>query len=327
MKRKKEKSPNRSQITKMSLFIECLSSLGQKTSRLVLTMLGTIFAIAGLVSVAGLSTTMNGQISKDFSVIKATQVKVTDAAFNLDSSLKSAYSFPDNADEKIKSLLGSVSSGITFTIPNINANVSRFPTSDESQYEIDAASPGYFETIGAQFCLGSPYSDFQNVNKLHSAVIGATVANSLNILPDNYQAYCSTPHNKKFDQTPIYINGSQYLVTGVLYSSELDQKFVNDIIIPPFTAISEFGKPSSYSPASMLIKTKIGSANEIAKEAPLILSPTNPSLFSAVPPDAPSGLQNNVMQSLSVFLFLISGVILIIGAAGIINSTLVSVME
>jgi putative ABC transport system permease protein len=33
------------------------------------------------------------------------------------------------------------------------------------------------------------------------------------------------------------------------------------------------------------------------------------------------------MQSLSVFLLLISAVILIIGAAGIINSTLVSVME
>jgi putative ABC transport system permease protein len=324
--RLKNRSAEKSRITKSSLFFECLSSLGQKTSRLILTMLGTIFAIAGLVCVAGLSTTMNGQISKDFSVIKATQVKITDNAFVQDSTLRTAYSFPVNSDMKVDSLLGTVSSGTTF-LSKTDGKVSRFPTSDESKYEIDAASTGYFNTIDAKFCLGSAYSDFDNINKLHTAVIGASAANALNILPDNYQAYCNSPHNIKFDQTPIYINGSQFLVTGVLYSSQLDQKLVNNIVIPPLTAISMFGKPTSFSPANMIIKTKIGSANEISKEAPLILDPTNPALFSATPPDAPSGLQNNVMQSLSVFLLLISGVILIIGAAGIINSTLVSVME
>ncbi|MDR3127950.1 MAG: ABC transporter permease [Bifidobacteriaceae bacterium] len=326
-KKANKRMAKKSYISKTSLFFECLSSLGQKTSRLILTMLGTIFAIAGLVSVMALSTTMNGQVARDFSVIKATQVKVTDAAATFNPNMKSSYSFKANSEAKVNSLAGTVASGITFSPPKMNASVSRFPTSAIQTFEIDAVSTGYFNVIDAQFCVGSAYSEYSNVKKLPTAVIGATVAKTLNILPDDYQTFCQSSHNQKFDQTPIYINGIQYLVTGVLYSSTLDQKLVNNIMLPPNTVISVFGEPSSLSPATMLVKTKIGSANEIAREAPIILSPVNPALFTTTPPDAPSKLQNQIMQSLSLFLFLISSIILIIGAASIINSTLVSVME
>ena len=59
---------------------EALAGLLQRPGRSALTMLGTVLGIGAFVAIVGLSETATGQIGKEFNVLDATQVTVTDTA-------------------------------------------------------------------------------------------------------------------------------------------------------------------------------------------------------------------------------------------------------
>ncbi|GGO94520.1 hypothetical protein GCM10012280_49620 [Wenjunlia tyrosinilytica] len=77
----------------------------------------------------------------------------------------------------------------------------------------------------------------------------------------------------------------------------------------------------------MLVSTRLGAARQIADEAALALRPEHPEYFSAIPPPDPKALRSDVGGDLSQLFLLLALVCLFIGAVGIANTTLVSVME
>ncbi len=94
--------------------------------------------------------------------------------------------------------------------------------------------------------------------------------------------------------------------------------------MPEGTARREFGLAA---PALAQIETRIGAVNLIARQAPIALSPEDPGLLKIAAPPDPRRLRRAVEEDLNALFLLLGGVSLLVGAIGIANVTLVSVLE
>jgi len=75
------------------------------------------------------------------------------------------------------------------------------------------------------------------------------------------------------------------------------------------------------------IETRIGAASLVAREAPIALLPNDPSQLRVTAPPEPRRVKAGVQSDLDVLFLLLGGVSLLVGAIGIANVTLVSVLE
>ena len=89
-------------------------------------------------------------------------------------------------------------------------------------------------------------------------------------------------------------------------------------------AVRDFGL---VAPSSVQIETRVGAASLIASQLPLALSPTDPTLLKVTAPPEPRRVRAGVQNDLNALFLLLGGVSLLIGASGIANVTLVSVLE
>jgi macrolide transport system ATP-binding/permease protein len=96
------------------------------------------------------------------------------------------------------------------------------------------------------------------------------------------------------------------------------------VIIPEETARRDFGLTG---PESVIVETQIGAVSLIAKQIPLALRPDQPTVLKVVYPPEPQRVRDAVQSDLNVLFLLLAGVSLIVGAIGIGNITLVSVIE
>jgi ABC-type antimicrobial peptide transport system permease subunit len=127
------------------------------------------------------------------------------------------------------------------------------------------------------------------------------------------------------DQQPaIFIGDRQYQVIGILASLKRQPSLLGSITIPEGTARSEFGLAA---PGSVQVETEVGAVDLVASQAPRSLSPTKPSQLRVAAPPDPELLRGNVKNDLNALFLLLGGVSLIVGALGIANVTLVSVLE
>ena len=95
-------------------------------------------------------------------------------------------------------------------------------------------------------------------------------------------------------------------------------------MIPEGTAQREFGLTG---PASVQVETRIGAASVIAGQLPLALNPADPKVLKVAAPPEPRRVRAGVQSDLNVLFLLLGGVSLLVGAIGIANVTLVSVLE
>src|SRR3989440_8156771 len=94
--------------------------------------------------------------------------------------------------------------------------------------------------------------------------------------------------------------------------------------MPEGTARREFDLPA---PALAQVETRIGAIDLISRQAPRALSPSDPSLLKVAAPPDPRALRGEVKKDLNALFLLLGGVSLLVGAIGIANVTLVSVLE
>ena len=127
------------------------------------------------------------------------------------------------------------------------------------------------------------------------------------------------------EQLPaISIGDEIFLVIGILDSVARQHDLLSSVIIPEGTARRLYGVTS---PESVVVETRIGATRLIAEQAPLALTPENPDgLKVAFAPELKL-LRESVKNDLDLLFLTLGGVSLLVGAIGIANVTLVSVME
>jgi ABC-type lipoprotein release transport system permease subunit len=281
-----------------------------------LTVLGTVIGVAALVATLGLSKTAGNQIVGRFDAVAATDVVVTPVPAAQRSGGGAVNAIPWDAEARMRRLNGVAEAGTLAEVNVRGALVRSVPINDplgntEVQLPVRAASPGLWRAVRADLVAGRFPDRGHSARGDRVAVLGMNAARRLGI--DN------------LDQQPaIFLGDRLYQVIGLVGGVERQVSLLGSLTIPNGTAQREFGVAA---PNSVQIETEIGAVELIVRQAPEALNPTDPNLLRVAAPPDPEQLRGNVENDLNALFLLLGGVSLLVGALGIANVTLVSVLE
>jgi macrolide transport system ATP-binding/permease protein len=303
----------RSGITLRDLFTEVIAGMFARPGRMVLTMLGVVIGLTALVATIGLSRTASNRVISQFDELAATEILVTGKSgpAGVDPTL-----IPWDAPARLRRLNGIVAAGTLSEVDIGDALVSASPVKDpQSQtafnLAVQAASPDLFTAVRANLESGRLPDLGHSDRADRVAVLGPNAALRLGIVD--------------LEQLPAIAIGDQlYLVIGILRDVARQPDLLGSVIIPEGTARRDFGLAG---PGSVIVETRIGATYLIVRQTPLALRPDNPSALKVEFPPEPQRVRDAVQSDLNVLLLLLGGLSLIVGAIGIGNIMLVSVIE
>lgn len=301
----------RSRIKPGDLLDEMLAGVFARPLRALLTTLGTVLGLASLVATLGLSRTAGSQIIDQFDELSASQVMVT-ARSNPNGS---AATLPWNVEDRLDRLNGVVASGAVADVVNPGP-VRTAPVRDTTgEYEhvvpVVAASSGVLEAVRGRIAVGR-WFDAGHVGRGDPvAVIGADLAAELGI--------------RRLEVQPgLYIGDRYFTVIGIVDEAIRDRGFLGAVVITSTAAQRYFDVTR---PERVVIDVEIGAGQLIGVQAPIALNPSSPESLSAAAPSLPTSTRDQVANDVNG-LFLVLGIVsLVVGAIGIANVTLVTVME
>ena len=298
-----------------------VSGLGAKPVRAVLTALGTVLGIGSLVVTLGIARTAGAQIVQRFDALAATTVTVEPAqrpGFGGGGGAGGGNQvvLPWDADDRLDRLNGAVAAG---GYGQVDAGQARVRTSElrdpsnraDLKLGVVGASPGLFAAIKADPAAGRFFDQGHSQRGDRVVVLGSGAARQLGITDVSRRP-------------AVFIGDEAFTVIGIMGAPAREPGLASAIIMPGGTAEARFGLRG---PSKVVVDTEVGAARLIAGQAPLALRPADPSVLRAVsPPEAKTTREavSNDVNGIFVVLGLVS---LVVGAIGIMNVTLVTVME
>jgi len=303
----------RSGITPRDLFNEAIAGIFARPGRMALTILGIVIGLTALVATLGLSRTAGNRIISQFDELAATEITIAG---------KSGLTGPDpmaipwDAPTRLLRLNGVVAAGNLSEIDIGDALVSISPVRNPQgqtafNLSVQAASPGLFEAVRADLKTGR-FPDLGHSERMERvAVLGSSAALRLGIVGvEHYPA--------------ILIGDYIYLVIGILDDVARQPDLLGAVIIPEGAALHDFGL---VGPGKVVVETKIGATSLIVEQTPLALRPDDTNALQIGYLPEPERLRDAVQSDLNILFFLLGGLSLVVGAIGIGNITLVSVLE
>ncbi len=307
------KTVARSGITFRDLFEEAIAGMFARPGRMALTILGVVIGLTALVATIGLSRTANNRIISQFDELVATEMIVTPRTGTGGIDPKT---IPWDAPERLLRLNGVAAAG-TLSEVNVGDNLVSASAVHDPQGQtafnlaVKAASPGLFPAVRASLASGRFPDAGHSERADRVAVLGPTAAQRLKIVD--------------VKQLPaIAIGDHLYLVIGILSDVGRQPDLLGSVIIPEGAARRDFGLAG---PGAVMVETQLGAASLIAQQTPLALRPDRPTMLKIQLPPEPRRVRDAVQSDLNVMFLLLGGLSLIVGAIGIGNITLVSVME
>jgi putative ABC transport system permease protein len=228
--------------------------------------------------------------------------------------------FPARADAMADRIHGVIAAGVWWNVPFNQAAVSARPPAGGSGQSgqlglpVLAATPGALAASGAVLQSGVLFNQFHQSQAQNVAVLGAAAASQLGI-------------SDLADQPAIFIQGQPFTVIGIISGDQRIPELNLGVSVPEATALRLWGPPPSYQAAQMIIHTRLGAAQVVARQVPVALRPDDPKLLTATAPASPAQLQHSVTASLNTLFLALAGIAVIVGMIGIANTTLVAVLE
>ena len=294
---------------------ETLAGVFARPARAALTTLGTVLGIASLVATLGISRTAGSQIVGRFDELAATQVTVAARTAGSGSSQRAAALLPWDVESRIDRLNGVVASGAVAEVSN-PGTVRTVPLRDpenvtERLVPVYASSVGFLEAVRGEISVGRWFDSGHVERRDRVAVIGADVAAQFGI--DRLDA-----------QPGIFIGDELFTVIGILDEAPRDEGLVSSIVVP---STSGQDRLDVTRPERVVIETEIGAAQLIAEQAPIALAPNGAEALKVTAPRDPTRTKNAVQDDVNQLFLLLGLISLVVGAIGIANVTLVTVME
>jgi putative ABC transport system permease protein len=292
---------------------ESVAGLFARPGRTVLTVLGTVIGLAALVATLGLSRTAGNRIVGRFDELAATEIVVSPRP---SAAGPTTAALPWDAAERVSRLNGVVAVGTLSHVDVGTRLVASSPMQDPQNQTalnltVSAASPGLFRAVRAQLRTGAFIDAAHSIRHEHVAMLGPNAATRLGIV--------------RVDQLPaITIGDDLYLVIGILDSVARQPDLLGAVIIPEGTAQRNY---RLLAPGLVVVETNIGAASLVSRQLPLALRPDNPRSLRVASPPEPKRVRDAVKNDLNMLFLMLGGVSLLVGAIGIANVTLVSVIE
>ena len=297
---------------------EAMAGLLARPGRALLTALGTVLGIAALVATLGVSRTAGNQIVGRFDELAATQVVVKPAGADQPGASNSSITsvIPWDAADRLARLNGVVSAASLSDVDLAGALVRAVPVNDptgqrELSLAVRSASAGVLDALRGRLATGRAFDAGHSRRADRVALLGKGAAERLGI--------------SRVDIGPaVYIGEHLYTVVGIIEDVKRNPAVLNGIVIPDGTARQQFG---TAAPSAVYVDTKVGAARLIGGQAPLALSPNDPDLLQVSAPGEPRKVRSGVEGDVNSLFLVLGGVSLLVGAVGIANVTLVSVLE
>ncbi len=291
---------------------ESLAGLFARPGRMSLTVLGTVIGLAALVATLGLSRTAGNRIVGRFDALVATEIRVSRSA----TGAADGGAIPWDSPARLMRLNGVVAAGNWSSVDVGTLQVSTSPVSDparqtEFKLPVQAASPGLYNAVHAKLRSGRFPDEGHSKRADRVALLGPAAALKLGI---------SSPARLP----AIRIGDDVYLVIGILDSVARQPELLGAVIIPEGTARRDFRLTG---PELVLVETRIGATTLISRQVPLALRPDSLTALKVAAPPQPQRQRDLVRSDLNLLFLMLGGVSLLVGAIGIANVTLVSVME
>ncbi len=298
-------------LTVRELVAESVAGMLQRPGRAALTALGTVLGIGSFVALLGLTTTAAGQISREFTVVRATEVQVVENPPPGAPSMP----FPADSSDRLAAVDGVVSAGTWWQVPvGDGTTTSARPDASGVRLGVVAVDPGALDAAQITLAEGRAYDRFAEDAHERVALLGAAAARELGIT--------------RLDTGPaVFVGDDAYTVVGIVADTRRLPLLLSAVVLPASTALERYGPPDPSTPATVLVRTRVGAAQVVADQAPVALRPDAPGLLVAVAPPDPDDLRSGVTRNVDGLLVALASVALLIGALGIANTTLVAVVE
>ena len=305
--------PAVSRMWPRDVILESFAGLFARPGRMVLTILGTTIGLAALVATLGLSRTAGNQIIGRFDELAATEITVSSVPAQ---EGRPPNDLPWDAPRRVSRLNGVAAAGTLSSVDVGGALVSGSPISDPLRrtafkVPVEAASPGLFTAVRADLREGRFPDRGHSLRGDRVAVLGPNAATQLGV--DGVDGLGA-----------VSVGDEVFLVVGVLDSVERKHDLLSSVIIPEGTARTLYRLPA---PQALVVETEVGAAKLLARQVPLALRPDAPHGLKVASPEQPQRLRAGIRSDLDVLFLMLGGVSLLVGAIGIANVTLVSVME
>ena len=301
----------------LDLIDETLAGVFARPARAALTTLGTVLGIASLVATLGISRTAGNQIVGRFDELAATQVtvKARGSGQSSDSSRRAGAVLPWDVETRLDRLNGVVASGAMAEVSNPGA-VRTVPLRDpenvaEQLVPVYASSVGVLDAVRGEVAVGRWFDQGHIERGDRVIVIGIDVADAFGI--------------SRLDSQPgMFIGDELFTVIGVIDAAPRDEGLLGSVLVP-YTAAQE--RLDASRPERVIIETDVGAAQLIAEQAAIALSPNAPEGLNVTAPRDPKRTKDAVQDDINQLFLLLGLISLIVGAIGIANVTLVTVME
>ncbi|MFI7225413.1 ABC transporter permease [Nonomuraea angiospora] len=289
---------------------EAVAGMLARPVRSALTTLGTVLGITTLVVTLGVAATAGNQIVGRFDALVATAITV-----QVPQSPNTPLVEWDSIDRLTR--LRGVESAAALAESDDSANLSVRsndivdPTRVTAQsLTVLAATTGLPEAARGRMVQGRFYDLGHIERRDRVAVIGDQAARLLGV--------------GRLDRAPaIFIGKHAYTVIGILGDLRRERNLSTAVFVPP-TVGRQFGLRDV---TRVLVNTSLGAADLVARQAPTALSPGNGDMLQVISPPSPTRARDQAQDDVNA-LFLILGLVsLVVGAVGIANVTLVTVME
>jgi len=305
--------PVGSSMSIVDLVDEASAGLFARPGRSALTVLGVMIGLAALVATLGLSRTASNRIVGRFDEVVATEIRVTsqppinEAADN---------DIPWDAGRRLGALNGVVAAGTLTPVENLELLVTTAPINDPSRRSdldltIVALSPSAFDAVRAQLATGRLFDEGFSNRADPVAVLGATAAERLGV-------------NDLSVQPAIRVGDDVFTVIGIVDDVARQFELLNAVMLPEGTARRFY---HLQRPELVVVETEVGATGLVARQTPLALRPDAPEALEVATPRDQERLRDVVASDLDLLYVLLGAVSLLVGAVGIANVTLVSVME
>lgn len=298
------------------LLSESIAGIFARPTRTALTILGTVLGIGALVATLGVARTAGNQIVGRFDELAATSVLVTNEQGFFGGGPDNRVAIPVDAEERVARLNGVVAAGSFGSVDVGGALVRSVPIPDplaqtEFQMTVYAASPGILDAVRGQLRTGRFFDAGHSERGDQVAVLGPGAAQRLNVT--------------RVDQQPVVFIGDEvFVVIGIIENVLRQPNLLNAVIIPEGTARAVYEFPSA---STVQIDVEVGAASLIAGQAPIAINPDQPGQLQVQSPPEPADLRREVEGDVNALFLVLGGVSLLVGAIGIANVTLVSVLE
>jgi putative ABC transport system permease protein len=297
----------RARLPLSQLVSTALQAFRTRKLRAALSALGIAIGIGAMVAVVGVSASAQANLLAEINALGTNLLTVTPGQTFLGSN----EVLPDTAVPMIRHMQNVLSDAAVYQVSGASVYRSPFvPSAETGGIGVDAAADNLPSVMGATMTSGHFLNSVSD--RFPEAVLGAQAASVLRI-------------NHVGGQVMVYLGSSWFTVVGIMSSATLDTSLDSDVFISLPVAERKFGvKPN---PSEIYVRA---GQDHVPRVSGLLAATADPQQPDGVQVSRPSDELEARAAAKGQFTALLAGlgaVALLVGAIGIANIMVISVLE